>query len=123
MEHGRSRRGGARRARSFFREARLFVAGRDKTKLVEGLARQREVVRRALAETLPAMPVHACFCFLSPDKQTDSNGLPVRRSPQIDEFPLFHPHRLSKRLNMPGALSTNSCREVAELLATTSPRA
>jgi hypothetical protein len=97
--------------------SRAFVAGRDKTKLVEGLARQREAVRATLAETIPATPVHACFCFLNPDKQAGGSGLPLLRTLQIDDFPLYYPRRLSKRLNAPGALSAESRRKVAELLA------
>lgn len=107
----------------FFGEPRLFVAGRDKTKLVEGLARQREAVRAALAETVPAMPVHACFCFLNPANQAGGSGLPMLRTLEIDDFPLYSPRRLSKRLNAPGALSAESRREVAEQLAMTFSRA
>ncbi len=107
----------------FFGEPRLFVAGRDKTKLVEGLARQRETVRAALAETVPAMPVHACFCFLNPANQAGGSGPPVLRTLQIGDFPLYVPRRLSKCLNAPGALSTESRRQIAELLASAFPRA
>jgi hypothetical protein len=107
----------------FFGEPRLFIAGRDKTKLVEGLARQRKAVRAALAETVPEMPVHACFCFLNPAHQAGGSGLPLLRTPTIHDFPLLYPRRLSKRLNAPGELSPESRREVAELLALTFPRA
>jgi hypothetical protein len=107
----------------FFGEPRLLIAGRDKTKLVEGLKRQREAVHAALTETVPAMPVHACFCFLNPDNQTGGSGLPLLRTLRIEDFPLFYPRRLSKPLNTPGALSAESRREVAELLATSFPRA
>ena len=107
----------------FFGEPRLLIAGRDKRKLVDGLARQRETVRAALTETVPAMPVHACFCFLNPASQAGGSGLPVLRTLKIDDFPLFYPRRLSKRLNTPGALSAESRREVAELLSSAFPRA
>ncbi len=107
----------------FFGEPRLLIAGRDKTKLVKGLKRQREAVHAALAETVPAMPVHACFCFLNPDNQAGGSGLPFLRTLRIEDFPLFNPRRLSKHLNTPGALSAESREEVAELLATVFPRA
>lgn len=106
-----------------FGEPRLFVAGRDKTKLVEGLARQRETVRAALTETVRAMPVHACFCFLNPANQAGGSGLPVLRTLQIGDFPLYVPRRLSKRLKAPGALSAESRLQVAELMASAFPRA
>jgi Nuclease-related domain len=107
----------------FFGGPRLLVAGRDKSKLVEGLARQREAVRAALAEAPPPMPVHACFCFLNPAGQAGGSGLPVLRTLRFDDLPLYYPRRLSKRLNMPGTLSDESRREIVELLTAAFPRA
>jgi hypothetical protein len=49
------------------RRERLFVAGRDKAKLVEGLLRQVAAVR----EALPAADVRGAFCF------ADVEGLPT----------------------------------------------
>jgi hypothetical protein len=95
----------------------------DGTKLVEGLARQREAVRAALAETAPAVPVHACFCFLNPTGQSGGSGLPVLRTLQIGDFSLYYPRRLSKRLNATGALSAESRRQAVELLAPAFPPA
>jgi len=80
-------------------EPELVVAGRKRTKLVDGLERQRDAIQAALAPTIPEMPVHACFCFLDPARQS------------------------GKRLNSPGALSPESRHEVAELLALTFPKA
>lgn len=101
----------------FFGEPCLFIAGRNKTKLVEGLARQREVIRAALAETMPEIPVHACFCFLNPAGQASGSGLPLLRTHEIDGFPLFYPRKLSKRLNQAGPLTPQSRQEVAAILA------
>ncbi len=105
----------------FLRSPRLLIDGRDKTKLVEGLARQQETVRAELAETAPEMPVHACFCFLNPAGQPGGSGLPLFGTPSINGFPLFYPRKLTKRLNAPGELTTESRREVAELLARALP--
>ncbi|HZK15171.1 MAG TPA: hypothetical protein VFC52_01100, partial [Solirubrobacterales bacterium] len=88
-----------------------------------GLARQRKAVRSALAETVPAMPVHACFCFLNPENQSGGSGLPLLRILRIEDFPLFYPRKLSKHLNRPGELATQSRQEVAELLAGAFPQA
>ena len=104
-------------------EPRLMIGGRNKTKLVEGLARQQAAVRTALAETVPAMPVHACFCFLNPVGQAGGSGLPLLRTLSIQGFPLLYPRKLSKRLNAPGELSVESRTEVADLLARAFPRA
>lgn len=109
--------------KAFFEDPSLFIAGRNKTKLVEGLARQQLAVRSALEETIPEMPIHACFCFLNPAGQAGGSGLPLLRTLSIDGFPLFYPRKLSKRLNAPGALTETSRHEVAELLAGAFPRA
>ncbi|MBK5219199.1 MAG: NERD domain-containing protein [Thermoleophilia bacterium] len=107
----------------FLGRPRLFIAGRDKTNLADGLARQQEAVRGALATTLPEMPVHACFCFLNPAGQPGGSGLPLIKTLSINGFPLLYPRKLSKRLNAPGALTEESRRQVAELLAHAFPRA
>jgi hypothetical protein len=101
----------------------LYISGRNKTKLVEGLARQQQAVRSVLAKAIPEMPVHACFCFLNPAGQSGGSGLPLFRTQSIGDFPLFYPRKLSKRLNSPGALTEESRREVAELLALALPSA
>lgn len=106
----------------FFGDPHLFIAGRNKSKLVEGLSRQREVVLAALVKTVP-IPVHACFCFLNPAGQLGGSGLPLFQTLNIDGFPLFHPRKLSKRLNRSGALTPQSRQEVAAMLATTFPPA
>jgi hypothetical protein len=107
----------------FFGNPSLIISGRDKTKLVEGLIRQREAVRSRLAEMIPEMPVHACFCFLNPDGRAGGSGLPLLRTLSIDGIPLFYPRRLSKRLHSPGALTSVSLQEVAQLLAGIFPSA
>jgi hypothetical protein len=106
-----------------FGEARLEIAGRNRTKLVAGLERQLEVVRAALAATVPEMPVHGCFCFLNPAGQSGGSGIPLLRTLRIDGYELFYPRRLSKRLNAAGALSPESRRDVAALLAAALPSA
>lgn len=107
----------------FFGDPRLIIGGRDKTKLVEGLARQREAVLAAFARTVPEMPVHACFCFVNPAGQAGGSELPRLRTLSIDGFPLFSPRKLSKRLNASGALTPRSRQEVAEMLAAAFPAA
>jgi Nuclease-related domain len=109
--------------KSFVGTPRLTIGGRDKTKLVEGLRRQREAVRATLAASQPAMPVHACFCFLNPGNQAGGSGLPLLRTLRIEDFPLFYPRKLSKHLNVPGPLDADSRQEAAGLLATAFPRA
>jgi hypothetical protein len=107
----------------FFGDAGLFIAGRNKTKLVECLGRQRDAVRAALVEAIPEMPVHGCFCFLNSAGQAGGIGLPLIRTLSINGFPLLYPRKLSKRLNAAGALSDASRVEVAELLVAAFPKA
>jgi hypothetical protein len=102
---------------------RLLIAGRDKTKLVEGLARQRQAVLTSLAKLDPEIPVHACFCFLNPARQAGGSGLPLLRTLTIQDFPLFYPRKLSKRLNRPGELIAPARGEVAAVLAAAFPSA
>lgn len=106
-----------------FGKPKLLIAGRNKTKLVDGLMLQRDAVRSALAKTIPEMPVHACFCFLKPEGQVGDNGLPLFRTPSINGLQLFYLRKLSKRLNSRGPLTKESRREVVELLAHTFPPA
>jgi len=98
-------------------DTKLFIAGRDKTKLVEGLARQVEAVQAAIALIEKPLPVQGCFCFLNPAGQAGGSGIPLLRTLSVSEFPLFSPRRLSKRLNQPGDLGPEEAREVAEALA------
>ncbi len=51
---------------SFFKlDERLFVRGRDQTKLIDGVKRQCDVVRGALGEAGSEIPVHGVLCFVS----------------------------------------------------------
>jgi hypothetical protein len=52
----------------FSRESRLFVGGRDQTKLVEALNKQLVIVRNALASAgLEDVPVRGFLCFVEAD--------------------------------------------------------
>lgn len=106
-----------------FGKARLLVAGRDKTKLVEGLERQRQAVLDVLATAAPETPVHACFCFLNPTGQTGGSGLPLFSTQTINGFPLLYPRKLSKRLKARGPLAAEARQAVAGLLARALPPA
>ena len=50
---------------SFFRlDERLYVNGRDRTALVEGVLGQLDVVRTALSDAFPDVPVRGVLCFV-----------------------------------------------------------
>ncbi|MCU1461802.1 MAG: hypothetical protein JWO37_1877 [Acidimicrobiales bacterium] len=48
----------------FTADERLYVGRRDCTKLVVAMAKQVEVVRQALGDDLPGVPVHPLLCFV-----------------------------------------------------------
>jgi hypothetical protein len=89
--------------------AKLTIAGRDRTKLVDGLAKQVAAVRDAVAETAPGTPVHGAFCFVEGD-------LPLLGTPQIKGFELLHRRLLAKRLNTTGPLEAASVARIAAAL-------
>lgn len=107
----------------FFGDAKLFIRGRDKTKLVEGLRRQVDAVRIGLAIVEQDVPVAGCFCFINPDGQAGGSDLPLLRTLTIDGFPLYYPRRLSKRLNQPGVIGLEQIAVLAEALVELFPRA
>jgi hypothetical protein len=107
----------------FFGDAKLFIRGRDKTKLVEGLKRQVDAVRAGLAIVEQDVPVTGCFCFINPDGQVGGSSLPLLRTLTIDGFPLYYPRRLSKCLNQASAISLEQIAVLAEALVELFPRA
>jgi hypothetical protein len=88
-----------------FGAAKLTIAGRDRTKLLEGLTRQVGVVVAALAEVESDVGVHGCLCFLDPEGLLAESGLPAFRRLRINGYALYSPRRLAKRLNEGGTLS------------------
>jgi len=106
-----------------FGEQKLVIAGRDGTKLVEGLGRQVEAVRAGLAVIEKEVPVKACFCFVNPAGQSGGRGIPLLRTLRINDFELLHPRRLAKRLNRAGELGTEEIEVVAEALVELFPAA
>jgi hypothetical protein len=96
--------------------AKLTVGGRDQTKLVGGLAKQVDIVTRAIETVLPDVAVRGAFCFVQGD-------LPLFRTLTINGFALLHQRSLPKRLNADGPLDVDDIVTVAEKLARTFPPA
>jgi nuclease-like protein len=103
-------------AKPLFGAATLEIGGRDRTKLVDGLAKQVEIVAAALTELAPETAVHGAFCFVEGE-------LPLFGTPEIRGFPLLHRRLLAKRLNARGALSGEAVSALAEALADRFPSA
>jgi hypothetical protein len=103
-------------SRPLFGTAKLTVAGRDKTKLVEGLAKQVALVDAVMPELAPGVPVRGALCFVDAD-------LPLVGNLSFDGFPLLYPRRLAKRISGDGPVGAERVRELAVALAQRFPRA
>jgi hypothetical protein len=98
----------------------LRIAGRDRTKLVDGLDRQVEAVRAALDGDVP---VHGCLCFIAPAGLLGDSGLPLLRTLKVRGHHLYYPRRLARRLNRAGPLDAPQLQALAERLASRFPQA
>lgn len=102
--------------RSLLQPPRLTIAGRDKSKLVDGLAGQVEIVRVALAETAARVPVHGALCFVDAE-------LPTFGTLTFNGYPLVYVKALAKRINKPGAVPAEQVGPIAAELARRLPPA
>lgn len=102
--------------RSLFQASRLMVAGRDKSKLVEGLARQVELVRGSVRESAATVPVHGALCFVDAE-------LPMFGTLTFNGYPLLYVKALAKRINKPGAVPAEQIAPIAAELARRLPPA
>jgi len=110
-------------SKPFFGESKLRIAGRDRTRLVIGLAKQVAAVEATVAELMPDVPVHGCFCFVAPEGLLADSGVPILRTLRIDGFRLFYPRKLAKQLNRTGPLSPERALALAAELARRFPPA
>lgn len=97
-------------SKPLFGKAKLTIAGRDKTKLIDGLAKQVALVETVVAELAPDTPVHGALCFVEAD-------LPLVGSLSFNGYPLLYPKRLAKRINRDGPLEPSRVRSLARDLA------
>lgn len=107
-------KGRIRVSRSLFSEPRLTVNGRDRTKLLDGLARQLVRVGCALGDH--AAPLCGCLCFVAPEGFMADVELPIFRTLQIKGHPLYHRRSLVRQLNRSGPLTSTEIRQLHELL-------
>jgi hypothetical protein len=108
--------GKIRVAKPLFGADRLEIGGRDRTKLIDALARQVDAVATLVDELAPGTPVHGAICFVEGD-------LPLLGTPAIRGFPLLHRRSLAKRLNAGGPLTSATVDGLAEVLAARLPAA
>jgi hypothetical protein len=93
-----------------FGKAKLTIAGRDQTKLIDGLGKQVALVTEAMASIDPDAPVHGALCIVDAD-------LPLLGTTTFRGFPLLHPKPLAKRINRGEASGVERVRLTAGALA------
>lgn len=97
-------------ATPLLRSRKLLVDGRDRTKLVDGLLRQVDVVSEVLSAVAPSVPVRGVFCFIDAD-------VPLLGTPTIHQLAVLNRRRLAKRLRRTGPLDRDRILEIATELA------
>jgi hypothetical protein len=103
-------------AKPLFGTPTLRIAGRDKSKLVEDLAKQVELVAAALSDMGAAVPVHGCLCFVYTE-------LPMLGAPSIGGLRIFGRRGLARQLNAAGWVTPDAAAAVATGLAERFPPA
>jgi hypothetical protein len=103
-------------AKPLFGNAKLLIAGRDKTTLIDGLAKQTELARAAMADIAPGVPVYGALCFVEGE-------LPMLGALTFNGYPLLYPKALAKRINAGGQLTANDVQATARELAARFPSA
>jgi hypothetical protein len=93
-----------------FGQPKLTIAGRDKTKLIDGLAGQVATVEKAMAEVAPGTPLRGALCFVDAE-------LPLLGNLSFNGYPLLYPKRLAKRINADGPLAADEVQRVAAELS------
>lgn len=98
---------------------RLYVDGRDRTALIEGMGKQVEAVRRALDDVDPAgaLPIHPALCFIATDWK------PFSRPFTIDGVLVAWWKALRKRILAEGPITAEQRTSYRNLLAERLPPA
>ncbi len=94
---------------------RLYVNGRDHTKLIGGLAKQIDAVLTAIEDA--SVPIKAALCFV------DSEWSLFAKPFQVRGVVVTWPRKLSEMIAEPGPLSRDQVMQIAESLAAYLPAA
>jgi hypothetical protein len=89
----------------------LAIAGRDRTHLVDGLARQVETVASFFSALGASPPVHGALCFVETD-------LPQGRRLTFEGWHVVDPRQLARRIDVAAArLDSHAVRALADEIA------
>jgi hypothetical protein len=103
-------------SKPLFGQVKLTIAGRDKTKLVEGLAKQVALAEAVMPDIAPGVPVRGALCFVDAD-------LPVLGKLTFNGYPLLSTKSLAKRINANGPVSDEDVPVIAAQIAERFPLA
>jgi hypothetical protein len=106
-----------------FGAAKLRIAGRDRTRLIDGLCGQVDVVRAALKGRAGDVPVYGCLCFVAPEGLLADVGLPLLRTLEINGCQVYYPRKLARRLNRAGPVRAERALAIRAELARCLPAA
>ncbi len=87
----------------------MYIGGRDRTSLVEGLISQMRDVRAQLDAVAADVPIRGALCFVGTD-------LPWFGSSSIAGVPLVGRRGLAKLMNEPGDLAAGDRETLAQFL-------
>ncbi|HEX4345131.1 MAG TPA: nuclease-related domain-containing protein [Solirubrobacteraceae bacterium] len=97
--------------RPLFGAAKLTIAGRDRTALVDAVAKQVTLVAAVLADIAPGAEVRGALCFVDAE-------LPVLGRLLFDGYPLVHPRGLARLMKAGAPIrTTDEMLRVARQLA------
>ena len=100
------------------RKSRLWVNGRDRTKLIDGVLGQVEVVRSALAgSTYTGVSIEAALAW------SNHEALPLLRALRLKGVLIDGTRRVAKLASRPGPLSVAEADQLAALLGERLPPA
>lgn len=113
--HGRVEK---RDAGGLFRvDERLYVGGRDRTKLLDGMRRQLDVVASALDDLADTTPTSGIICFVEAEWTLFAKPIP------FGTVTCIWPNRLAKLVAAPGPLGEQQVQAIAARLAVALPPA
>jgi hypothetical protein len=93
-------------SKPLFGQVKLTIAGRDKTKLVESLAKQLALAEAVMPDIAPGVPVRGALCFVEAE-------LPVLGRLTFNGYPLLSTKSLAKRINANGPVSEEDVPVIA----------
>jgi hypothetical protein len=101
-----------------FGKSKLLIAGRDRTKLLDGLDRQVAAVENALGDAARSWPIQGVLCFTKADLPMLGLGTTKMRS-----HLLLYRKAMAKRLNASGPFTLAQIDATARALAAALPPA